>query len=119
MTLSEKVSPSISKVPFFKSCLHKKLSIVNKKLCTMGDMTIHPVLLPYVGVSDLLVRTFADCEVVLHDLTVPQRSVVYVANPVVTGRKVGESFERLPTFTLKIHCIHINHNLVKERCVFS
>jgi len=61
----------------------------------MGDMTIHPVLRPYVGIADLLVRTFADCEVVLHDLTVPQRSVVYVANPVVTGRKVGESFEHL------------------------
>ena len=58
-------------------------------------MTIHPVLRPYVGVADLLVRTFAHCEVVLHDLTVPQRSVVYVANPVVTGRKVGESFEHL------------------------
>ena len=25
----------------------------------------------------------------------------------------------IPTVTLKIHCIHINHNLVKERCVFS
>ena len=61
----------------------------------MGDMTIHPVLRPYIGVADLLVRTFAHCEVVLHDLTVPQRSVVYVANPVVTGRKVGESFEHL------------------------
>ena len=56
---------------------------------------MHPALRSYVGVADLLVRTFADCEVVLHDLTVPQRSVVYVANPVVTGRKVGESFEHL------------------------
>ena len=32
---------------------------------------MHPALRSYVGVADLLVRTFADCEVVLHDLTVP------------------------------------------------
>lgn len=36
-----------------------------------------------------------DCEVVLHDLEKPQNSVVYIVNSHVTGRKVGDSFDRL------------------------
>ena len=42
----------------------------------MGGMTIHPALVPYVGIADLIVRTFAGSEVVLHDLADPRRSVV-------------------------------------------
>lgn len=45
--------------------------------------------------AQLLVETFGpDCEVVLHDLTTPQKSVVYVAGS-VTGRQVGQSFDHL------------------------
>lgn len=45
--------------------------------------------------AQLLVETFGpDCEVVLHDLTTPQQSVVYVAGS-VTGRQVGQSFDHL------------------------
>lgn len=36
-----------------------------------------------------------NCEVVIHDLTMPQTSVVYVANNSVTHRKKGDSFEHL------------------------
>ena len=50
----------------------------------------------YVALADMLVETFGpDCEVVLHDLTDPQHSVVYIANGQVTGRMIGESFDVL------------------------
>ena len=53
-------------------------------------MEIRSVLKPYIPVAELLAATFGpDCEVVLHDLAAPERSVVYVANPSVTGRKIG------------------------------
>ena len=50
-----------------------------------------PILAPYVPIADLVAKTFGeDVEVVLHDLSDPQHSVVYVANNKVTGRQVGE-----------------------------
>ena len=59
-------------------------------------MEIRSVLKPYVPVAEMLAATFGpDCEVVLHDLAAPERSVVYVANPSVTGRKIGDSFDQL------------------------
>ena len=59
-------------------------------------MEIRNVLKPYLPVAQMLVQTFGpDCEAVLHDLTTPERSVVYVANPTVTGRTVGDSFDQL------------------------
>ena len=59
-------------------------------------MEIRSVLQPYVPIAEMLSATFApDCEAVLHDLAAPERSVVYVANPTVTGRKVGDSFDQL------------------------
>lgn len=59
-------------------------------------MPVKPALMPYVPISQMLVQTFgSDCEVVLHDLDCPAHSVVYVENPSVTGRKVGDSFDQL------------------------
>ena len=52
-------------------------------------------LLPYFSVAELIARTFPDAEVVLHDLSLPQHSVIYVANGTVTGRKVGQTFHHL------------------------
>lgn len=55
-----------------------------------------PILKSYYPIADMIAKTFGDsCEVVIHDLTKPQNSVVYVANNSVTGRKPGESFEHL------------------------
>ena len=34
-------------------------------------------------------------QVIIHDLTDPESSVVHVANGVVTGRKIGQSFDHL------------------------
>lgn len=59
-------------------------------------MEIKQELRPYVPLAQMLVQTLGpDCEVVLHDLDTPAHSVVYVENPSVTGRKVGESFVQL------------------------
>lgn len=59
-------------------------------------MQIKPLLKSYIAIADMLVKTFGqECEVVLHDLSVPERSVVYVANNSVTGRQVGQSFDQL------------------------
>lgn len=44
----------------------------------------------------MIAKTFGrNCEVVIHDLTVPQASVVYAVHGHVTGRKVGQSFDHL------------------------
>ncbi len=57
---------------------------------------VRPALAPYIPVADLIAKTFGDdCEVVLHDFAEPRHSVVYVANGLVTGRQVGESFRHL------------------------
>ena len=59
-------------------------------------MKIKPLLQPYVAVADMLTKTFGqECEIVLHDLSIPEHSVVYVANNSVTGRQVGQSFDQL------------------------
>ena len=57
---------------------------------------MRPVFLPYVSIADMLTQTFGpDCEVVLHDLSDPEHSVVYVSNGTVTGRRPGDSFDQL------------------------
>ena len=59
-------------------------------------MEIKPLLRPYIALADMLTSTFGeDCEVVLHDLETPERSVVYVSNNRVTGREPGQSFDQL------------------------
>lgn len=50
----------------------------------------------YFVIADTIQETNGDtCEVIIHDLTEPESSVVHVANGVVTGRKVGQSFDHL------------------------
>ncbi len=50
----------------------------------------------YIPIANLIAKTFGrDCEVVIHDLTVPQNSVIYAVNNHVTGRKVGQAFDHL------------------------
>ena len=45
------------------------------------------------GIVDCIARQFGvNCEVVLHDLTLPyDRTIVYIVNGHVTGRKIGDS----------------------------
>jgi len=57
---------------------------------------VHPILKAYIPVANMLTQTFGkSCEIVIHDLTQPESSVVYVANGTVTGRKEGQAFDHL------------------------
>lgn len=57
---------------------------------------MHPILKAYIPVANMLTQTFGkNCEIVIHDLTQPESSVVYVANGTVTGRKEGQAFDHL------------------------
>lgn len=50
----------------------------------------------YIPIANLIAKTFGNnCEVVIHDLSIPQNSVVYAVNNHVTGRKVGQAFDHL------------------------
>lgn len=50
----------------------------------------------YFPIAEMLGKTFGrHCEVVIHDLSVPQNSVVYTINNQVTGRTIGQPFDHL------------------------
>jgi len=50
----------------------------------------------YIPIANMIAKTFGEnCEVILHDLSVPQNSVIYAVNNHVTGRRVGQSFDHL------------------------
>ncbi|MEX2460678.1 MAG: PAS domain-containing protein [Paenibacillaceae bacterium] len=50
----------------------------------------------FIPIAEAITEMFGSrCEVVLHDLTRPQSSVVFTKNSSVTGRQVGESFRHL------------------------
>lgn len=62
----------------------------------MTNAAVQPALAPYIPIANLIARTFGKhCEVVLHDLSIPQNSVVYTVNNHVTGRKIGQPFDHL------------------------
>lgn len=57
---------------------------------------MNTILKPYFVIADIIAGTFGDsCEVVVHDLSQPESSVVHVANGKVTGRQIGQSFDHL------------------------
>jgi predicted transcriptional regulator YheO len=59
-------------------------------------MKNNPIFKPYILMSKMIVETFGeDCEVVLHDLSDPEHSVVHVENSKITNRKVGQSFDHI------------------------
>ena len=62
---------------------------------------MHELLSPLIPVAETIGRTFGkNCEVVLHDLTTPENSVVYAVNGNVTGRREGQPFDHLIKFVL-------------------
>lgn len=74
---------------------------------------MNSILKAYIPVANIIVKTFGkNCEVVLHDLTQPQKSVVYAVNVEVTGRKVGQSFDHL------IKMVLLNKDF-KDDCVVN
>lgn len=62
----------------------------------MGGENASDFIKKFFPVAEAVAEMFGSrCEVVLHDLTRPQSSVIYTKNGDVTGRKVGESFRHL------------------------
>ncbi len=62
----------------------------------MNKNNIVDDLKPYIPIVDMLGEALgSDVEVVLHDLSQPQSSVVYAVNTEVTGRQIGQSFNHL------------------------
>ena len=62
---------------------------------------MHELLTSLIPVAETIGRTFGkSCEVVLHDLTTPENSVVYTVNGTVTGRREGQPFDHLIKFVL-------------------
>ncbi len=58
-------------------------------------------VMKYAPIADAIAQTFGEnCEVVLHDLTTPQSSVIYTVNGHVTGRTIGQSFNHIITQVL-------------------
>lgn len=54
------------------------------------------ILSSYIPFAKTIAEMFGgECEVVIHDLTTPQSSVMYTINNHVTGREVGQSFDHL------------------------
>lgn len=54
---------------------------------------MNPILENYIPMAKLISQTFGShCEVIIHDFSKPQNSVVYTENNTVTNREVGESF---------------------------
>ena len=59
-------------------------------------MSISPKLISYTVIADMIAASIGEeCEVIIHDLSTPQNSVVHVANGYITNRQVGQSFEHL------------------------
>ncbi|MCT4620260.1 MAG: helix-turn-helix transcriptional regulator [Marinisporobacter sp.] len=57
---------------------------------------IRKELKKYFPIADLIGKTFGkNCEVVIHDLSHPQNSIVYMVNSHVSGKKIGDTFNIL------------------------
>ena len=66
----------------------------------------------YCQIADVVAETFGPrCEAVVHDLSQPENSVVYVANGNVTGRAVGQSFDHL------VRQVLMNKDFKEDRAV--
>lgn len=55
---------------------------------------LNQLLQAFIPTAHLIKNTIGDCEVVIHDMSTPQNSVVFVLGD-VTGRRIGQSFDHL------------------------
>lgn len=70
------------------------------------------ILKSFFPIADMIAGTLGNyCEVVVHDLSQPVSSVVYVANGNVTGRRVGQSFDHL------VKQVLLNKNFKNDRVI--
>ena len=67
----------------------------------MTDINVADNLKPYLSIAKMIGLSFGrNCEVILHDLSIPQKSVVFVVNGHVTGRRIGQPFDHLLSIVL-------------------
>lgn len=60
------------------------------------EKKIHPLLRSFFPVIDCVAELFGpNCEVVLHDVSLPEHSIIKISNGHVTGRKEGDSMTDL------------------------
>ncbi|WP_281975216.1 helix-turn-helix transcriptional regulator [Halobacillus litoralis] len=60
------------------------------------------ILERYIPLAKSTAKMFGHhCEIIIHDLTNPQASVIFTINSHVTGREVGQSFDHLVTTVLQ------------------
>ncbi|PST34965.1 DNA-binding protein [Enterocloster lavalensis] len=75
-------------------------------------MNMHVLLKSLIPIAETIGKTFGNrCEVVLHDLTIPEKSVVYTVNGDVTGRREGQTFDRL------VRSVLLNKNFTRDYAV--
>ena len=55
---------------------------------------LNQLLQTFIPTAHLIKNTIGDCEVVIHDMSTPQNSVVFVLGD-VTGRRIDQSFDHL------------------------
>ena len=73
---------------------------------------MHVLLKSLIPIAETIGKTFGNrCEVVLHDLTIPDKSVVYTVNGDVTGRREGQAFDRL------VRSVLLNKNFTRDYAV--
>ena len=73
---------------------------------------MHVLLKSLIPIAETIGKTFGNrCEVVLHDLTIPEKSVVYTVNGDVTGRREGQTFDRL------VRSVLLNKNFTRDYAV--
>ena len=73
---------------------------------------MHVLLKSLIPIAETIGKTFGNrCEVVLHDLTIPEKSVVYTVNGDVTGRREGQAFDRL------VRSVLLNKNFTRDYAV--
>lgn len=58
------------------------------------ELKLNQLLQTFIPTAHLIKNTIGDCEVVIHDMSTPQNSVVFVLGD-VTGRRIGQSFDHL------------------------
>jgi predicted transcriptional regulator YheO len=64
--------------------------------------SLHPILKGMIPLVEGIANTFGkNCEVILHDITNPQSSIVAIANGHVTGRTVGSPMSEYGLATLR------------------
>ncbi len=79
-------------MPNFMNVVISKQKIITTKVRKAEGVFMNEALEKFIPVANLIGNTFGKhCEVIIHDFSKPQNSVVFTINNNVTNRKVGES----------------------------